>query len=225
MSDVFEAISAAARREILDMLCQRDGRTLYEICVCLQADRGVGLTRQAVSQHLEVLEAAGLVRSQKSGRCKFHYLNADALRIIANRWVTPDTNRWDNKMKIVVTSVLVNDQDRALEFYTSKLGFQKKNDIPMGHHRWLTVVSPSEANGVELALEPDEHPAAAQFKKALMEDGIPYTSFGVDNIQSEYDRLTQLGVSFTQPPLAMGPVTTAVLDDTCGNLIQIAQRG
>jgi catechol 2,3-dioxygenase-like lactoylglutathione lyase family enzyme len=127
-------------------------------------------------------------------------------------------------MKIVVTSVLVDDQEKALQFYTRMLGFNSKDDIPMGPFRWLTVVSPDDASGVELLLEPDQHPAAGPFKRALVEDGIPYTSFGVDNVQAEYDRLTSLGVHFTQPPVAMGPVTTAVFDDTCGNLIQIAQR-
>ena len=127
-------------------------------------------------------------------------------------------------MKIVVTSVLVDDQEKALRFYTDVLGFEKKYDIPMGPARWLTVGSPGAANGVELLLEPDHHPAAKPFKKALVEDGIPFTSFGVDDVQAEYDRLCKAGVHFTQPPVAMGPVTTAVLDDTCGNLIQIAQK-
>jgi catechol 2,3-dioxygenase-like lactoylglutathione lyase family enzyme len=127
-------------------------------------------------------------------------------------------------MKIVVTSVLVDDQEKALRFYTGVLGFIKKNDIPMGQFRWLTVVSPGDANGVELLLEPDQHPAAKPFKQALVEDGIPFTSFGVEDVQAEYDRLLKAGVFFTQPPMAMGPVTTAVLDDTCGNLIQLAQK-
>ncbi len=127
-------------------------------------------------------------------------------------------------MRIVVTSVLVDDQEKALRFYTETLGFVKKEDIPMGQHRWLTVVSQTAPDGVELLLEPDEHPAAKPFKEALLEDGIPATTFGVDNIQTEYERLCVLGVHFTQPPVAMGPVTTAVLDDTCGNLIQIAQK-
>lgn len=127
-------------------------------------------------------------------------------------------------MKIVVTSVMVDNQETALRFYTDVLGFQKKEDIPLGQHRWLTVVSKSDPTGVELLLEPDEHPAAKPFKQALVEDGIPATTFGVDDVQAEYARLSALGVHFTQPPVAMGPVTTAVLDDTCGNLIQIAQR-
>ena len=126
-------------------------------------------------------------------------------------------------MKIVLTSILVDDQDKALRFYTEVLGFVKKTEVPMGEHRWLTVVSKDQPNGVELVLEPDTHPAARPFKQALVADGIPYTSFGVDDIQAEYQRLTAAGVRFTQPPVSMGPVTTAVLDDTCGNLIQIAQ--
>ena len=125
-------------------------------------------------------------------------------------------------MKIVVTSVLVDDQDKALAFYTDVLRFVKKTDTPAGGARWLTVVSPEAPDGVELLLEPDGHPAARPFKEALVADGIPYTSFGVDDVQAEFDRLSGLGVTFTQPPTEMGPVTTAVLDDTCGNLIQIA---
>ena len=127
-------------------------------------------------------------------------------------------------MKIVVTSVFVDDQEKAVRFYTDILGFTKKHDIPMGSFRWLTVVSPIDLNGVELLLEPDQHPAVGPFKRALVEDGIPFTSLGVDDVQAEFDRLCQAGVKFTQPPVAMGPVTTAVFDDTCGNLIQIAQR-
>ena len=123
---------------------------------------------------------------------------------------------------ITTTSVLVDDQARALEFYTNTLGFVKKTDMPAGEFRWLTVVSQDARDGVELLLEPDEHPAAKVFKAALVEDGIPFTSFGVSDAAAEYERLSALGVRFTQPPMAMGPVTTAVLDDTCGNLIQIA---
>ena len=122
---------------------------------------------------------------------------------------------------INLTSVLVDDQEKALRFYTDVLGFVTKNDIPMGEHRWLTVVSPQALDGVELVLEPDGHPAAKPFKAALVADGIPFTAFAVDDVQAEYDRLTAAGVVFTQPPVAMGPVTTAVLDDTCGNLIQL----
>ncbi len=126
-------------------------------------------------------------------------------------------------MRIVVTSVLVDDQEKALRFYTEVLGFVKKNDIPMGEARWLTVVSPQDPDGTELLLEPDSHPAAGPFKDALVADGIPATSFGVDDVNAEFGRLQALGVRFSQEPLEMGPLTTAVLDDTCGNLIQIAQ--
>jgi catechol 2,3-dioxygenase-like lactoylglutathione lyase family enzyme len=128
-------------------------------------------------------------------------------------------------MRIVVTSVLVDDQEKALKFYTGMLGFVKKTDIPMGDARWLTVVSPQDPDGTELLLEPDEHPAAGPFKDALVADGSPFTSFGVDDVNAEFSRLRDLGVRFTQEPLEIGPVTTAVLDDTCGNLIQIAQQG
>jgi catechol 2,3-dioxygenase-like lactoylglutathione lyase family enzyme len=125
-------------------------------------------------------------------------------------------------MKINLTSVLVDDQAKALQFYTEVLGFVKKSDIALGEHRWLTVVSPNDPDGPELVLEPDSHPAAQPFKQALVTDGIPFTSFAVDDVHRDFERLTALGVCFTQEPTQMGPVTTAVLDDTCGNLIQIA---
>jgi catechol 2,3-dioxygenase-like lactoylglutathione lyase family enzyme len=124
-------------------------------------------------------------------------------------------------MRITLTSVLVDDQAKALAFYTDVLGFVTKADVPLGEHRWLTVVSPAAPDGVELVLEPDAHPAARRFKAALVEDGIPFTSFAVDDVEQEHQRLCGLGVRFTQPPTAMGPVVTAVLDDTCGNLVQI----
>jgi catechol 2,3-dioxygenase-like lactoylglutathione lyase family enzyme len=126
-------------------------------------------------------------------------------------------------MRIVLTSVYVDDQAKALAFYTDVLGFVKKADVPLGASRWLTVVSPDDPEGTELLLEPEGHPAARPFKEALVADGIPFTSFGVADVQAEYDRLTGLGVRFTQPPTDLGPVRVAVLDDTCGNLIQIAE--
>jgi catechol 2,3-dioxygenase-like lactoylglutathione lyase family enzyme len=125
-------------------------------------------------------------------------------------------------VKISLTSIYVDDQDKALRFYTEVLGFVKKTEIPMGEHRWLTVVSPDDPDGVELVLEPDAHPAARPFKDALVADGIPFTSFAVADVHAETARLRGLGVTFTQEPMSMGPVTTAVLDDTCGNLVQIA---
>ncbi|MFJ8228688.1 VOC family protein [Streptomyces sp. NPDC094448] len=127
-------------------------------------------------------------------------------------------------MRIYVTGVFVDDQDKALKFYTDVLGFVKKNEIPLGAARWLTVVPPEDPDGTELLLEPDGHPAVGPYKAALVRDGIPAASFAVDDVRAEYDRLRALGVRFTQEPTAMGPVTTAVLDDTCGNLIQLMQN-
>jgi catechol 2,3-dioxygenase-like lactoylglutathione lyase family enzyme len=124
--------------------------------------------------------------------------------------------------RINMTSVLVDDQAKALAFYTEKLGFVAKTDLPLGEHRWLTVVGANEPDGVELLLEPDTHPAAKALKEALVEDGIPYTSFAVDDVAAVHEELKARGVRFTQPPVTMGPFVTAVLDDTCGNLIQIA---
>jgi catechol 2,3-dioxygenase-like lactoylglutathione lyase family enzyme len=127
-------------------------------------------------------------------------------------------------MRIHLMSVMVDDQDKAKAFYTDVLGFVPKHDIPMGEARWLTVVSPEEPDGTELVLEPDSHPAVGPYKTALVEDGIPAASFAVDDVVKEFERLRGLGVHFTQEPLNMGPVSTAVFDDTCGNLIQIASQ-
>ncbi|MGA4975699.1 VOC family protein [Streptomyces cinereoruber] len=127
-------------------------------------------------------------------------------------------------MRIHLSSVFVDDQDKALRFYTDVLGFVKKEEVPIGEHRWLTVVSLEDPDGTELVLEPDAHPAVKPYKDALVEDGIPATSFAVEDVRAEFARLSGLGVRFTQEPVDMGPVVTAVLDDTCGNLIQIAQR-
>lgn len=126
-------------------------------------------------------------------------------------------------IRINLTSVVVDDQDKALSFYTEKLGFIKKKDVPMGEHKWLTVVSPAEQNGVELLLEPLGFEPARVFQKALKDAGIPWTAFDVDDVQKEYDRLVALGVEFSVPPKEAGPVMYAVLDDTCGNNIQLVQ--
>lgn len=125
-------------------------------------------------------------------------------------------------MKIVVGSIFVDDQEKALDFYTRVLGFEKRADVPAGDFRWLTVGNPGEAGGVELLLEPNGHPAVRPFQEALVADGIPFTSFEVNSVQDEYERLQGLGVEFTQPPAQAGPMTTAVFSDTVGNLIQIA---
>lgn len=124
-------------------------------------------------------------------------------------------------MRIHLTSVFVDDQDKALRFYTDVLGFVKKAEVPVGKDRWLTVVSPEDPDGTELLLEPDGHPAVKPYKTALANDGIPAASFAVDDVPAEFARLRGLGVRFTQEPMEAGPVTVAVLDDTCGNLIQI----
>jgi catechol 2,3-dioxygenase-like lactoylglutathione lyase family enzyme len=127
-------------------------------------------------------------------------------------------------MRIHLTSVFVDDQDKALRFYTEVLGFVKKTEVPLGTDRWLTVVSPEDPDGTQLLLEPDRHRAVGPYKAALVEDGIPAASFAVADVPAEYRRLRALGVRFTQEPVAAGPVTTAVLDDTCGNLVQIVAR-
>ncbi|WP_329491564.1 VOC family protein [Kitasatospora sp. NBC_01246] len=128
-------------------------------------------------------------------------------------------------MRIHLTSVFVDDQAEALRFYTEVLGFVTKHDIPFGQDRWLTVVSAEDPGGTELLLEPSGHPAVRPYRTALVEDGIPAASFAVDDVPAEYERLRALGVRFTQEPQEMGPVTTAVLDDTCGNLIQLVHGG
>lgn len=126
-------------------------------------------------------------------------------------------------MKIYVTSIMVDDQEKACQFYTEKLGFKIKHDVPVGEYRWLTLVSAEAAEGVELLLEPDTHPAAQPFKAALKADQIPYTSFQVEDVDAEYERLKAIGVSFSTAPMRAGQVKIAVFDDTCGNLIQLMQ--
>ncbi|MEM9600008.1 MAG: VOC family protein [Pseudomonadota bacterium] len=126
-------------------------------------------------------------------------------------------------MKMYMKSVMVDDQDKALDFYTNMLGFQVKHDIPLGEFRWLTVVSPEEPDGVELGLEPNQHPASRIFQEALKSDGIPFTAFRVDDIAAEAKRLKEAGVAFTQDPMKAGGATMAIFDDTCGNLIQLIE--
>jgi catechol 2,3-dioxygenase-like lactoylglutathione lyase family enzyme len=128
------------------------------------------------------------------------------------------------KMKITVTSVMVDDQAKALTFYTEVLGFVKKADVTAGEYRWLTVVSPDQPNGTELLLEPLGFPPAKTYQKALFDAGIPLTMFEVDDIAATYDKLKKIGVVFRTPPTMAGPVTIAVFEDTCGNLIQIVQK-
>ncbi len=127
-------------------------------------------------------------------------------------------------MRINITSIAVDDQQKALKFYTELLGFQKKTDVPVGDHSWLTVVSPEAPDGVELLLEPNAYPAVNPLRAARVEDGIPWTTFAVDDCHAEYEALCEKGVRFVQPPVDQGTVVTAVLDDTCGNLIQICEE-
>ena len=127
-------------------------------------------------------------------------------------------------MKIIVTSIFVEDQDKALAFYSETLGFVKKHDVPTGEFRWIAVVSPEDQKGTELLLEPNNHPAAKAYQKKIFSDGIPATMFGVADIHAEYKRLIEKGVNFTMKPTKMGDFTIAVFDDTCGNLIQIIQQ-
>jgi catechol 2,3-dioxygenase-like lactoylglutathione lyase family enzyme len=127
-------------------------------------------------------------------------------------------------MRIHITSVFVDDQQSALRFYTEVLGFKKKTEVPLGDHSWLTVVSPQQPDGPELLLEPSSHPAVKPFKDALVDDGIPFTMFAVEDVHAEFERLRGLGVRFTQEPLDVGGAVMAVLDDTCGNLIAIAKQ-
>jgi len=126
-------------------------------------------------------------------------------------------------MKMYIKSVAVEDQTKALDFYTKVLGFVVKHDIPLGEYRWITLVSAQEPDGVELALEPNEYPATRVFQDALMANGIPFTAFSVDDLQSEVERLQTAGVAFTQLPTKAGDATIAVFNDTCGNLIQLIE--
>ena len=127
-------------------------------------------------------------------------------------------------IRIKLTSVSIDDYDKALAFYTEKLGFKKKVDMPIGNDRWITVVSPADPHGTELLLEPNaEYPAMKALKADLVRDGIPFTAFEVDDVHAEYERLQALDVAFTMEPTDMGETTIAVLDDTCGNLIQLYQ--
>lgn len=124
-------------------------------------------------------------------------------------------------MRIQLTSIFVDDQRDALAFYTDVLGFTKRHDVPIGDDAWLTVVSPESPDGPELLLEPSSHPAVNPFRDALVEDGIPFCQFAVDDVAAEYNRLVRAGVTFTVPPTDIGPAVMAVFDDTCGNLVQI----
>ena len=127
-------------------------------------------------------------------------------------------------MKIILTSIFVKDQNKALAFYTETLGFLKKHDFSIGEFKWVTVVSPDDENGVELLLEPNDHPAAKEYQEAIYRDGIPAATFGVQDVEKEHERLIALGVVSTMGPTEMGDITVAVFDDTVGNLFQLIER-
>ncbi len=232
--DVFSALSDPTRRAIVDELQARDGQSLFELCARLVTNHGLTSTRQAVSQHLDVLERVGLVASRREGRYKLLFLDTSPLQPVIDRWLRPDSepSRTSARtrqaegarrpgMRVTWVSLFVDEQESARRFYTESLGFIVKQDVPLGADRWLTLVSPMDRDGVELVLEPAGHPAVRQFRAALASDGIPAHSFAVDDVDDEYERLRALGVHFTQAPAAMGATTTAIFDDTCGNLIQI----
>lgn len=147
-----------------------------------------------------------------------------ATRLLAQHHTSQISKEAKNSMKIIVTSIFVEDQDKALEFYSETLGFVKKHDVPTGEFRWIALVSPEEQEGTEILLEPNNHPAAKEYQKKLFEEGIPVTMFGVEDVHKEYDRLLKHGVNFSIEPTEMGEVTIAVFDDTCGNHIQIIQQ-
>ena len=164
---MFKALADPTRRTILDELSERDDQTLFEICSRLATKHGLGSTRQAISQHIAVLEAAGLVSARRDGRYKLHSITPEPLRQIADRWLRDDHRK--ARMRIHLASIFVDDQAKALRFYTDVLGFEKKLHIPVGDYDWLTLVSPGEPNGTQLLLEPDAHPAVKPFKDALLD--------------------------------------------------------
>ena len=222
LDNVFKALGDPIRRRILDRLAKRPGQSLFEICAASFAEDGKSLSRQTISQHLDMLERAGLVHTHWSGRTKMHNFDDAPLRKAASLAQQASEKR-ERHMRIYVMSVLVDDQAKALSFYTEKLGFIVKHDIPLWLSRWLTVVSREAPEGTELLLEPSEHPAAGPWKSALVNDGIPAASFQVDDLDKEFERLRGLDVKFTVEPMDAGTVNMAVLDDTCGNLIQLIE--
>ena len=164
------------------------------------------------------------MRTASTVVCVAALLIAFSVTLAQDTTEKPQSNEASTMMKIKLTSVFVDDQKKAAKFYTEVLGFVMKHDIPLGEFRWLTVVSPNETDGTELLLEPNDNPAAKTFQKAIFEQGIPAASFSVENVQKTYEKLHELGVRFTMEPTDVGSTVLAVFDDTCGNLIQIAQE-
>jgi DNA-binding transcriptional ArsR family regulator/catechol 2,3-dioxygenase-like lactoylglutathione lyase family enzyme len=220
VTDAFKALSDPLRRLIVDELAERDGQTLFELCSRLALKHQNTSTRQAVSHHLMLLEKAGIITTRRQGRTKSHHLQPDSLQSVTQRWADLHT-RGPLALRISQTSVFVDDQDRALEFYTTKLGFAIHADEPAGEHRWIALTAPGDPRGPMLVLEPDAHPAIQSLKRSLMDEGTPFTAFAVTDIERAHVELVARGVVFTQPPVSIGPMTSAVLNDTCGNLLQL----
>ena len=221
MGDLYKALADPTRRTILDELADRDGQTLFEICTRLIMKHGIGASRQAISQHLDVLEDGGPRPDRALGPIQVPLPRYRAAA--RDRGALAAAAEGARPMKINVTSVLVDDQAKALALLHRCPRLREEDRYPARRTRWLTVVSPEDPDGVELLLEPDAHPAAKPFKEALVADGLPYTSFA-STTSSRVRSAQRPGRQFTQPPAPMGPVTTAVFDDTCGNLIQIAAQ-
>ena len=152
----------------------------------------------------------------------FHFVWINQKSVISNN-KSPHKSKMKTSMKIKLASIFVDDQAKALKFYTEILGFVKKNDVPVGKFRWLTVVSPDGSGEIELLLEPNDNPAAKTYQQAIFDQGIPATAFFVDDIEKEFERMKKLSVRFTMEPTKTGEVTVAIFEDTCGNLIQLVQ--
>ena len=221
--NVFKALADPTRRLILEELAEEPEQTLYELSVRLVMKHKVTMSRQAITKHIGVLENAGLLQSARRG--KYRVLSSTrALDDGPAATITPAEPARSANMRIIITSIFVDDQDKALKFYTEMLGFIKKHDVPLGSSRWLTVVSPDDQNGTELLLEPDEDSVFQNYKKALVEQGIPAAMFGINDIDDAYRRLSSLGVAFSMKPTQIGEIKVAIFDDTCGNFIQIMER-
>jgi predicted enzyme related to lactoylglutathione lyase len=205
---------------VLDEFNERKEQTLYELSARLVMKHNITMSRPAIAKHIGILENAGLLRSEHRGKYRMLILNnKPTIQLVDN-----ESSNTSSRIRIIMTSIFVDDQERALNFYIGKLGFIKKHDTSLGEHRWLTLVSADEQNGTELLLEPSDNPTIQEYKKGLAAQGIPAAMFGINNLDAEYERLKMLGVEFITAPAQMGEVKIALFDDTCGNLIQIIER-
>jgi DNA-binding transcriptional ArsR family regulator len=217
---IYKALADSTRRLILDEFNERKEQTLYELSAHLVMKHNVTMSRPAIAKHIGILEDAGLLKSEHRGKYRVLILsNKPTIQLTNNK-----SGNESSRVKIILTSIFVDDQEKALDFYTKKLDFVKKHDTPLGEHRWLTIVSADEQNGTELLLEPSDNPTIQEYKRGLMAQGIPAAMFGISNLDVEYERLKMLDVEFAMHPAQMGEVKIALFDDTCGNLIQIIER-